>query len=48
MLLAQEAGLETRDVHFVNTLSVPAALRHSREACPVLDTGAGIQRTNTT
>ena len=30
------------DVHFINTLPVLAPSRHSREACPVLDTGAGI------
>ena len=31
------------DVYFIHTLPVPAASRHSRAACPVLDTGAGIQ-----
>ena len=33
------------DVHFINTLPVLVASRHAREACPVLDTGAGIQET---
>ena len=31
------------DVHFIDTLPVFVTSRHSREACPVLDTGAGIQ-----
>ena len=40
-----QASAIISDVHPMYTLPVLVASRHSREACPVLDTGAGIQET---